>query len=137
MSSGLLFDTCAIIYISTGLVIRTDVWTRIVDLADTGETWISPVSAWELGKVMALGRLRSTVGPLEFYEEFAERMGSGICQLTAHILVNSSYLPFLAHKDPMDRILITTAREHDLTIVTSDRAILAYGAQGHVKTLEC
>ncbi|HTO31803.1 MAG TPA: hypothetical protein VL202_11575 [Pararhizobium sp.] len=32
---------------------------------------------------------------------------------------------------------IATARERDLTIITRDRAILAYGAAGHVKTLAC
>lgn len=41
------------------------------------------------------------------------------------------------NNDPIDRILIATAREHDLTIITRDRAILAYGAAGHVKTLAC
>ena len=137
MSGGLLFDTCAIIYISTGLGINADVRSRILELAEGGETWVSPISAWELGKAMALGRLRSTLGPLEFYEEFAERMGSRVCHLTARALVDSSFLPLLAHKDPMDRILIASAREQDLAIVTNDRAILAYGAAGHVKVLEC
>jgi PIN domain nuclease of toxin-antitoxin system len=37
----------------------------------------------------------------------------------------------------MDRLLIETARSQDLTLVTSDRAILAYGTEGHVKTLAC
>jgi PIN domain nuclease of toxin-antitoxin system len=49
----------------------------------------------------------------------------------------SSYLPAPVHNDPTDRIIIATAREHDLTIITRDRAILAYGAAGHVKTLVC
>jgi PIN domain nuclease of toxin-antitoxin system len=137
MSGGLLFDTCAVIFISTGLGIQPDVQSRIIELADTGETWVSPISAWELGKSMALGRLRSTLSPLEFYEEFAEGMGSGVCHLTARALVDSSFLPLLAHKDPMDRILIAIARANDLTLVTRDSAILDYGAAGHVKTLEC
>jgi len=46
-------------------------------------------------------------------------------------------LPQLIHKDPIDRILIATARENDLTIITRDRAILSYGAAGHVRTLAC
>jgi PIN domain nuclease of toxin-antitoxin system len=37
----------------------------------------------------------------------------------------------------MDRLLIATARHFDYTLVTNDRAILAYGALGHVKTLAC
>ncbi|MGA1802586.1 PIN domain-containing protein [Rhizobium sp. HT1-10] len=57
--------------------------------------------------------------------------------VTATIFITSCALPRPVHKDPIDRILIATAREHDLTIITRDRAILAYGAAGHVKTLAC
>ncbi len=49
----------------------------------------------------------------------------------------ASFLPGLLHGDAADRILVTMAREHDLTIITRDRAILAYGAAGHVKVLAC
>ena len=37
----------------------------------------------------------------------------------------------------MDRILVATARHYGFTLVTSYCAILAYGRQGHVKTLAC
>ena len=37
----------------------------------------------------------------------------------------------------MDRILIATARKNNFSLLTNDRAILAYGAEGHVKTLAC
>ena len=46
-------------------------------------------------------------------------------------------LPDLAHRDPADRMLIATARAHDLTLITRDRAILAYAALGHVRAIEC
>ena len=52
-------------------------------------------------------------------------------------MIGSHYLPGRIHSDPMDRLLVETARRLDLTLVTSDRAILAYGALGHVKTLAC
>ena len=57
--------------------------------------------------------------------------------VTAETFIASCFLPEPFHKDPFDRILIATAREHDLTIITRDRAILAYGAAGHVRTLAC
>jgi len=37
----------------------------------------------------------------------------------------------------MDRILIATARELAATLVTRDRAIIAYGAQGNVSVVAC
>ena len=46
-------------------------------------------------------------------------------------------LPELTHRDPTDRMLIATARAHDLTLITRDRAILAYAAAGHVRAVAC
>jgi PIN domain nuclease of toxin-antitoxin system len=37
----------------------------------------------------------------------------------------------------MDRILIATARELAATLVTRDRAIIAYGEQGNVRVVVC
>lgn len=46
-------------------------------------------------------------------------------------------LPDLTHRDPADRMLIATARAHDLTLITRDRAILHYAAAGHVRAIAC
>ena len=98
---------------------------------------ISAMSAWELGMLVAKGRLPSRLSPLRWFNEFLEVSGVNIEDAVPDILVASSFLPQPIHNDPMDRILIATARERDLTIVTRDRAILTYGALGHVKTLPC
>jgi PIN domain nuclease of toxin-antitoxin system len=42
-----------------------------------------------------------------------------------------------APKDPTDCIIAATARELGATLLTRDRALLAYGEQGHVAVLEC
>ncbi|MGV8938844.1 MAG: hypothetical protein ACOH2J_17130 [Allorhizobium sp.] len=57
--------------------------------------------------------------------------------MTADTFIACCFLPQPIHRDPIDRILIATAREQDLTIITRDRAILSYGALGHVKVLAC
>jgi PIN domain nuclease of toxin-antitoxin system len=41
-------------------------------------------------------------------------------------------LPGKFHKDPVDRVLVATARLHNLTLMTADDLILRYP---HVKTL--
>jgi PIN domain nuclease of toxin-antitoxin system len=40
-------------------------------------------------------------------------------------------------KDPVDRILIATARRHRWKLITRDRRILDYGARGFVSVLAC
>ena len=56
---------------------------------------------------------------------------------TAEVLIASSFLPGRIHLDPLDRIVIATARAHGLTILTRDRLILDYAAEGHVTALAC
>jgi PIN domain nuclease of toxin-antitoxin system len=49
----------------------------------------------------------------------------------------SSDLPDELHRDPADRIIIATAREYGLRLVTRDRKILDYADKGHLMALEC
>jgi PIN domain nuclease of toxin-antitoxin system len=125
------------LYILRGMVMRDEASAALKKSYETDHIWVSPVSAWELGKLVSLKRLSLTIDPLTLFNKFVGNDGFKLCQLTPEILVTSSFLPNLNHKDPMDLLLIATARTLDATLVTRDRAILAYGAAGHVKTLAC
>ncbi|WP_186387849.1 type II toxin-antitoxin system VapC family toxin [Stappia sp. TSB10P1A] len=134
MAERFLLDTCAMIWISQGDPIAEDALAML----DTGSpVSLSAMSAWELGVLVAKGRLASVKPPLRWFNDFVKAADLEVEAVTPDILVASSFLPTPVHNDPMDRILIATAREYDLTIVTRDRAILAYGEAGHVKTLAC
>ena len=87
--------------------------------------------------LVSKGRLNLTRSPLDWFAGFANEQDLTVLDVTPQILVTSSFLPQPIHSDPADRIIIATARENALTIITRDRAILAYGAVGHVKTLAC
>jgi transcriptional regulator with XRE-family HTH domain len=65
------------------------------------------------------------------------RLKGGLHARTAGFLIDSSFLPGDFHDDPADRIIVATARAFDLTVVTRDRAILAYARQGYVLALPC
>jgi len=82
-------------------------------------------------------RLPTTKDAMTWFDEAIEMIGATVADLSLPALIASSFLPQPIHNDPTDRILIATARQYDLTLVTRDRAILAYGAAGHVKTLAC
>jgi PIN domain nuclease of toxin-antitoxin system len=137
VSGGLLLDTCAIVFGAIGTKMRPPAVDAINAAIGEGAIRISPISAWEIAMLMSKNRIASTSEPLDFFNQSLIRTEGKKCDLTAEILVSSCHLPGRLHNDPMDRILIATARAHDLTLVTSDSAILAYGAAGHVKTLEC
>jgi PIN domain nuclease of toxin-antitoxin system len=134
--TGLLLDTCVIIFTSEDRKLRAEARAQLEN-EDDDNIFVSPISAWELGRLAATGKLRLPIDPLDYFHAFANKPGLAICDLTPEMLVRSSMLPNFKHKDPMDCILIATARVKNYTIVTRDRTILAYGAEGYVKTLEC
>ena len=138
MTDDLLLDTCAVIWISQEEPISERAIKAINGAAEAGAALsVSVMTAWELGMLVSKGRVPSTKAPLNWFEEFVQSAEMRVESVTPSILVAASYLPPPIHNDPMDRILISTARERDLTIVTRDRAILSYGKAGHVKTLAC
>ena len=102
-----------------------------------GKLAVSVMSAWEIGMLVSKGRLPMTRDALVWFQNFVAQAQADVLEVTPEILVASSNLLQPIHNDPIDRILIATAREHDLTIITRDRAILDYGAAGHVRTLVC
>ena len=57
--------------------------------------------------------------------------------ITAAIAIDASYLPGDFHADPMDRLIVATARHHGMPIVTSDRKIIAYAEAGYVNVVPC
>lgn len=99
--------------------------------------YVSPYSAWEVGMLVSKGRLRLPEAPLAWFSRLLKRPGVQLAPMGTDILVAASFLPEPVHGDPADRIIIATARSLGLMIVTSDRAILAYAAQGHVLVVAC
>jgi PIN domain nuclease of toxin-antitoxin system len=133
----LLLDTCVVLFLVQGKPLRPDASKVMRRMFETVGMSVSLATAWELGKLASSRRLPVAVDPLTLFTDFVGRPGIDVCDLTYEILIKSSFLPELRHKDPMDLLLIATARLHDFTLVTRDRAILEYGAAGHIKTLEC
>ncbi|MDG4881814.1 type II toxin-antitoxin system VapC family toxin [Mesorhizobium sp. WSM4884] len=135
---GLLLDTCFVLWSSARQpVTRTAIEAVNRARKNTGVIAVSVMSAWEIGMLVSKGRLPSIRTPERWFEEFVEAAAVTVEGVTARILVAASHLPGAIHNDPVDRILIATARERDLTIITRDRAILAYAAQGHVRAIAC
>lgn len=133
----LLLDTCAMIQIAGPTPFQADTAQTVEQAAMSGRLRVSPISAWEIGMAVALGRINTTLTALGYFNTFLERTGSQLCALDPEVLIQSISLPGRFQKDPMDRILVATARHYGFTLVTSDRAILAYGRQGHVRALAC
>lgn len=134
----ILLDTCAVIWIGQGAPIASGSEALLDECHQAGRTtFVSPFSAWEIGMLISRDRLRLSQKPATWLRSFLARGGACLAPVSPEILIESSFLPATPPRDPMDRIVIATARADNLTVVTRDRAILDYALQGHVNAIEC
>jgi PIN domain nuclease of toxin-antitoxin system len=97
---------------------------------------VSPISAWEIGLLVARGRLMLTLDPREWFRAALDA-GIGLAELTPDVLIASSYLPSQLLRDPADKIIAATARSFGHRLMTRDRPLLEFGAAGHVEAIAC
>lgn len=137
-TDGLLLDTCFILWLSTEQPVARVAVDEVTNVRKNGGVIsVSAMSAWEIGLLVAKGRLPYIKSPLVWFRQFVETGAVRVEAVDSEVLVESSFLPGAVHNDPADRIIIAQARSKNLAIVTRDRAILAYGAAGFVKTIPC
>lgn len=137
-TDGLLLDTCAMIWLSQGEQVAESAKAVIERARKANVTiCVSQMSAWEIGMLVSKDRLPAVKDAAQWFHEFIDVSKVSVWPLTTDVLVASSYLPEFDHGDPMDRIIVATARAQNFAVVTRDRPILAYGTAGHVKTVRC
>lgn len=101
------------------------------------EIFVSPMTAWEIGLLMARGRLSSPITPQAWFRRILEQPGVALAEMVPDVLIASSFLPGEPPRDPVDRILAATAREFGYSLMTRDRALLDYARQGHLEATAC
>jgi PIN domain nuclease of toxin-antitoxin system len=135
---SLLLDTCTLLFLTAKARIAAAAIDAMQAAKDQGATtYISPISAWEIGMLVSRGRLQLLIRPERWFANLFDAPGVQLAGLSPDLLIASSYLPGQPPRDPTDRIIAATARELGATLVTRDRALLSYGAQGHLAIVEC
>ncbi|MGE3144027.1 MAG: type II toxin-antitoxin system VapC family toxin [Pseudorhodoplanes sp.] len=138
MRSFLLLDTCAAIWLSTDRPVAESAREAVREAHREGKPiYVSPITAWEIALLAARGRMNLLSKPETWFERLLAAPGLELADMPPSVLIASSFLPATELRDPADRILAATAREYGYTIVTRDRPLLQYGAQGHVRVLAC
>jgi PIN domain nuclease of toxin-antitoxin system len=133
-----LLDTCTLIFLTERARLSAGAIEALAATDKAGAaTYISPMSAWEIGMLSARGRIQLLIKPERWFANLLAAPGVMLADLTSDLLIASSYLPGEPPNDPVDRILAATARELGATLITRDRALLRYGEQGHIAALEC
>lgn len=131
--SDLLLDTCALLWLANGAEMTAESRSALA----TKNLHVSPISAWEIANLVRKSRIAFTLPVASWFRQTTNKMAAATPQLTVEILANSCGLPGSPPDDPADRIIIATAREADMTLVTRDRQIIEYSRSGHVRALVC
>jgi PIN domain nuclease of toxin-antitoxin system len=98
----------------------------IGDAIKSNGALVSAISAWEIGMLVAKGRLIIEGDGETYVRELFSRQGILEEPVTAAIAEFSSRLPGSFHGDPADRIIIATTVIHSATLITRDARILDY-----------
>jgi PIN domain nuclease of toxin-antitoxin system len=133
----LLLDTCAAIWVVSN-EIPLPAATALTESYNEGLlTYVSPITALEVGTLARKGRFRSNLSPRRWFEQLMTLPGAALAPMPPELLIESSLLPDFHDGDPADRIIAATAREYGFTVMTRDQALLDYGKQGHLSVLAC
>ena len=133
-----LLDTCAVIWTAHDDPLRESAASQLQSAYRRGaRLLVSPITAWEIGMLVAKGRIALATDSNRWFERFCDLPSVTLAAMPTSVLVASTTLPGTPPRDPADRIIIATARAFGYVLATRDARILEYGSQGHVRVVEC
>lgn len=134
----LLLDTCAALWIVAGANLEPAAEDAMDQARDLSEpVFVSAMTAWEVGLLAARGRFAAPFPPKLWFDKLMSIQFFELAAVTPAIFIDSCFLPGMPPRDPADRIIVATAREHGYTVMTRDRVILGYRDAGQVLAIQC
>jgi PIN domain nuclease of toxin-antitoxin system len=132
----ILLDTCACLWIAQDAALDAGAVQALSEADAAGAVVASPITAWEIGVLVARGRIALSRDPAGWFQALIQT-GVDLAPMSPDILVASSFLPGAAFRDPADRILAATARAMNYSLMTRDARLLEYAAAGHMTAIRC
>ena len=99
--------------------------------ADNGVA-ISAITPWEIAMLENKGRLRLACEVGEWIRDALRTPAVRLLPISPEIAVDSVRLPGAFNPDPADRLIVATARQWSVPLMTADKDILDYAGAGHV-----
>ena len=102
-----------------------------------GALVVSVASMFELAALSAAGRLQLMPSTDAWIRQSIELGRMQVAEITAAVAIEAGSIPPSALADPMDRLLVATARAWGIPIATRDAAIRQYvSMQGGVRAID-
>lgn len=134
---AVLLDTCAAIWLVNADRMSDESRSAIANAQAGPGVFVSPISAWEIGTLVARNSLVLAASPEVWFARLLALPGMRLAPMSPEILIASTALPGTPPRDPPDRIIAATARAHDWPVVTRDGELIAYGRAGYLLTIAC
>lgn len=99
---------------------------------DKGRIFVSSISVWEIYLLVKKGRIRLSIDTDRWVEQLERLPFVEFISIDNRIAATSVTLPGEFHGDPADRIIVATAREMGVSLLTIDEKIRNYP---HVQTV--
>lgn len=119
-----LLDTCTLFWLSSEPERLSDK-ARIAIEDNPGDLFASAISAFEFGIKERKGVFRFPSETETWFRCLLKELGLAQVPINFQIATKSTQLPPL-HADPCDRIIIATAQEYSMQILTPDKLIQQY-----------
>ena len=137
MTRPILLDTCALIWLVKGSPLTPGAEAALQETQSVGGAlFVSPITAWEIGMLVAKGRLALTMPPLTWFQTALD-LGIELADMGPDILIGSSTLPGPELRDPADRIIAATSRICGYRLMTRDQPLLAFSSAGQAMAIPC
>ena len=86
--------------------------------------YLCDISLWEVAMLVERKRLTFDIPLEEWIDASAHPRTVRLLRITAAIAAETAVLPATFHRDPADRLIVSTCRVMGLPLLTSDRRIL-------------
>jgi PIN domain nuclease of toxin-antitoxin system len=137
MTGPFVLDTCACLWLLADELPPASLATLTEAFNSGAATYVSPITALEVGILARKRRFRSQLRPQRWFERLLNLPGVALADMPAELLMESALLPGDIQSDPYDRIIAATARAYGYTVFTRDRGLLDYARDGYLSAVEC
>lgn len=132
----ILLDTHTLVWFAEGTNdLGANSQARIEAEIASGDVLIPAIVPLEIAQLTRRERIKLSRPTLDWLTMILSEPAFRLAALEPAIAVAAAELDW-AHRDPMDRVIVATARAWSAELVTADRKILAYAAAGHVQAID-
>ena len=132
----IILDTHILIWYLEGIELK-EKYVNIIDKArNSNSLYISAISIWEIAMLANKNKIALSVNLNSWIDKLLSLPGINLVDLSTDILLESCALPHYSHKDPADRMIISSTRAIDACLISFDQKIIDYANKGYLKVLD-